>query len=298
MENLEIKQENPEIEEVSLDEIEETPDENPSLVKDYFVKENDLATKELASLFGQSEFELQKEFGTYKAKKIYKKLNLFIDDNYLHKDGIISKLRLAVKYGFYGVSVYPSLIPISKTVLKDSDVKVRALVNFPHGGDVYKVIKYSLKQAVELGADEIIVSVSSYEIKNGELKEIAKKYKKLLKYSRKKAVSLSLDAQSLTLAEIESAVCALSSIDINSIIVCLNSGVDKNLIESVVSAVAGREYVEFHSDVCSAEDAVSVLLGGINVLSTPLCEQVVLDLNKKINTTGCQATETVDKLSE
>lgn len=294
MENLEVKQENSEIEEVKLDDVEEIKEENPSLVKDYFAPESDLATKELASLFGQSEFELQKEFGTYKAKKIYKRLNLFIDDNYLHKDAVIGKLRLAVKYGFYGVTVYPLLIPIAKSVLKGSGVKVRALVGFPHGGDMYKVIKYSLKQAVELGADEIIIAVSSYDIKNGELKEIAKKYKKLLKYSRKKPISLSFDANSLSLAELESGVSALSTIDISAVSVNMHSGIDKHLIECIVSAVSSREKVEFSSDVCSAEDAVSILLGGVNLLSTPLCEEVVLDLNKKINVSCCQPSETLD----
>ena len=292
MENLDVSKES-EIVEIKLEKLEENK-ESPSLVKDYFAPESDLATKELASLFGQSEFELQKEFGTYKAKKIYKRLNLFIDDNFLHKDAVVSKLRLAKKYGFYGVTVYPLLIPIAKSMLKGSGVKVRALVGFPHGGDIYKVIKYSLKQAVECGADEIIISVSSYDIKNGDLKEIAKKYKKLLKYSRKKPISLSLDASSLTLAELESAVNALSTIDISAVSINMRTGVDKHLIESVVTAVCSREKVEFYSDVCSAEEAVSILLSGVNLLSTSLCEQVVLDLNKKINATTCQASETLD----
>ena len=292
MENLDVSKES-EIVEIKLEKLEENK-ESPSLVKDYFAPESDLATKELASLFGQSEFELQKEFGTYKAKKIYKRLNLFIDDNFLHKDAVVSKLRLAEKYGFYGVTVYPLLIPIAKSMLKGSGVKVRALVGFPHGGDIYKVIKYSLKQAVECGADEIIISVSSYDIKNGDLKEIAKKYKKLLKYSRKKPISLSLDASSLTLAELESAVNALSTIDISAVSINMRTGVDKHLIESVVTAVCSREKVEFYSDVCSAEEAVSILLSGVNLLSTSLCEQVVLDLNKKINATTCQASETLD----
>ena len=292
MENLDVSKES-EIVEIKLEKLEENK-ESPSLVKDYFAPESDLATKEMASLFGQSEFELQKEFGTYKAKKIYKRLNLFIDDNFLHKDAVVSKLRLAEKYGFYGVTVYPLLIPIAKSMLKGSGVKVRALVGFPHGGDIYKVIKYSLKQAVECGADEIIISVSSYDIKNGDLKEIAKKYKKLLKYSRKKPISLSLDASSLTLAELESAVNALSTIDISAVSINMRTGVDKHLIESVVTAVCSREKVEFYSDVCSAEEAVSILLSGVNLLSTSLCEQVVLDLNKKINATTCQASETLD----
>lgn len=297
MENLEIKQENAQIEEIKLDEI-PVKTEETSLVKDFFVKENGTSKKDLASLFGQSEFELQKEFGSYKAKKIYKRLNMFIDGNNSLKDEIVAKLDLSTKYAFYGVTVFPAHVPLAKNRLKNSGVKVRALVGYPFGLDGYKCTKYSLKQTVEKGADEIVLTIPSYAIKNGELKELSKFVKKLKKYVRKKPFILSLDARALTLAEIESAVNSLSCLDIFAINISIYSGVDKNLIESVVSAVAGRTQVEYFSDVCSAEDAVSVLLSGVNLLSTHACEQVVSDLNKKINTTGCQAPESVDKTVE
>ena len=142
------------------------------------------------------------------------------------------------------------------------------------------------------------MQISSYSVKNGELKELAKTVKKLQKYLRKKPLILSLDASTLSLSELESGVNALSVLDVSSINITMPCGIDKNIIENVVSSVAGRENVEYYSDICSAEDAVSVLLSGINVLTTPSCENVVLDLNKKNNTAGCQATESVDKTRE
>ena len=293
MENLEIKQENTQIEEVKLEEI-PTKTEDTSLVKDFFVKDNGSSKKELASLFGQSEYELQKEFGSYKAKKIYKRLNMFIDGNSALKEEIISKLDLASKYAFYGVTVFPLHLPLAKNRLKNSGVKVRVLIGYPYGLDGYKCIKYSLKQTIDRGADEIVLSIPSYLIKNGEIKEPIRCVKKLKKYLRKKPLTLSLDATYLTIAEIENAVNQFSALTISGINLLVNSGVDKNLIESVVNAVCSRAQIEYFSNVCSAEDAVSVLLSGVNLLTTHACEQVVSDLNKKINTTSCDKPETLD----
>ena len=60
MENLDVVEEKINLE----DKATQTPSEEKSVsfVKDFFVKESLSSTKELASLFGQSEFELQKEF--------------------------------------------------------------------------------------------------------------------------------------------------------------------------------------------------------------------------------------------
>lgn len=296
MENIDIKE--TENQEISLEEIKLDGGEEPSLVKDYFVKEGTTSKTDLASLFGQSEVELQKEFGSYKAKKIYKRLNVFIDGSTLLKDEIVSKLKLATKYGFYGVTVFLRHVALAKSYLKNSGVKVRALVGYPFGLDGYKTTKCALKQAVEKGADEVILQIPSYSVKNGELKELTKTVKKLQKYLRKKPLILSLDASALSLSELESGVNSLSCLDVLSLNITMPCGIDKNIIENVVSSVAGRENVEYYSNVCSAEDAVSVLLSGINVLTTPSCEKVVLDLNKKINTAGCQTVENVDKTRE
>ena len=53
-----------------------------SLVKDYFKDDQSGKIKKLADLFGQSELELKKEFASFKAKKVYKKLNYFIDGRF------------------------------------------------------------------------------------------------------------------------------------------------------------------------------------------------------------------------
>ena len=292
MENLEIKEEPLNIDEVKL-ESQETVENNQSLVKDFFVKENVNSTKELASLFGQSEVELQKEFGSYKAKKIYRKLGLFLDVTSLVQEEVIAKLKLLPKYGFYGVTAQPLVVPFIKSALNGSGVVVRALISYPYGLDTYKTLKVAVKQALEKGADELLLTISPYEIKNFDGKDLYKKINKLKKLSRNKMLIIALDGENLTLTQLDGIISHLAEAGVDGVsIKC--EGVDKNLIESAVQSANGKVKVELISNICSAEDAVSVMLSGINLLTTTNCEQVATDLNKKINTVGCQSPETLD----
>ncbi len=294
MENLDVMEEK-----LNIEKIDNQTDNanNQSLVKDFFVKDGANSAKELATLFGQSEVEFQKEFGSYKAKKIYKKLGMILDATTLVREEVVAKLKILPVYGFYGVSVQPFILPLVKHALKGSGVTVRALIAYPYGAETYKTLKCAVKQAVEMNADELLLSISPYEVKNFDGKELIKKVKKLKKLSRKKPLIALLDSSVLTLSELDGVIINLLNAGIDGIsIKC--EGVDKNLIESVVQSTSGKISVELMSNVCSAEDAVSVLLSGINLLTTSNCEQIATDLNKKINTVGCDKPQTVDKIEE
>lgn len=286
MENTELTENNDIKEtEINLDENALEKEQN-SLVKEFFVKEGGDSVKELSQLFGQSESELTKEFGSYKAKKILKRISCYIDISTKYRDGIVKELQSILKRGFYGVTLYSNVLPIAKNVLKGSDVKIRVLVNYPHGEETYKTTKYAVKQAVKTGADQIAIMLSPYEIKNGELKEVIKKLKKLIKKAKKKQMIVILNVEKLTLAEIETTIRQLSDLKLYAI--TLSGEVDKARISEVISACNVKTSIECFSSVCVAEQAISLLLSGVNVLTTDNYNEVVDDLNKKISgITGC-----------
>ncbi len=297
MENTENNQNFGEIEEVKLEmPLEEV--EKDSLIKDFFVKENGATVKELASLFGQSEYELKKEFGSYKAKKLCNRLSYFIDSQTLLKESVYKEIQTADKCGFYGVTVYPTAVPIAKNALKSGGVKIRALIGFPLGEEFYKVVRYSVKQSIEKGADEVIITLSSYQIKNGEGEDLVKKVKKLVKTARKRAVSILLDISLLTPTEIENTLKNLISTGVSGFTLKTCCGVDKSVIENAISLVENQARIEWFSDVDASEDAVSAFLSGAVLLTSSKCVEVVTDLNKKINCVGVTDGETVDKTSK
>ncbi len=290
MENL-VKRD---IEEIKLEDLPVSNEQ--SFVKDYFTEDGSQKIKELADLFGQSECELKKEFGSFKAKKVYKKLNYFIDNRFKLNGDIINLIKTAEKYGFYGVTVYPTALPLAVALLVGSSVKVRALIDYPSGESSFKTIKYSLKQALNDGAEEFLISLSAYEFKNDDNREIFKKVKKLVKKADGNKVSVLLDTAILSRAELEKIINLLWVSGIYSIVLMRSQGeLDKNLAIELASFAGDRINVECLCDINCSEVAVSTLLGGVSMLTTEYCQEIVLDFSKKINACDSVDAQPLDK---
>ena len=53
------------------------------------------------------------------------------------------------------VCVYPEWVPLARKLLKKTPVKVATVVNFPAGGNDFKLMKDEIKKGLSGGADEI-----------------------------------------------------------------------------------------------------------------------------------------------
>lgn len=292
-----LKNENS-VEEVKISE-EPLNASEPSLVKDYFTEDESGKIKELANLFGQSEGELKKEFGVFKAKKVYKKLNYFIDNRFRLVGDVIDMLNTATKYEFYGVTVYPTALPLAVSLLSGGNVKIRALIDYPSGESSYKAVKYSLKRAVKERADEILVAFSPYTVKNADEKESLKILKKLAKKAKNKRFSVLLDTSVLSKAELDYALNLLVNGGVSSVALHrLNGEVDKSLVVEFAEKFSGRLSVECFDDVNCSEVAVSTLIGGVNMLTSEYCQEIVLDFSKKINACEPSDCQVLDKTNK
>ncbi len=271
----------------------------PSFIKNFFTEEKVENIKELAELFGQSETEIKKEFGAFKAKKIYKKLNYLIDNRFRLKKDVVSLLETAVKYDFYGVSVYPSALKLAKNVLKGSDVKLRVLLNFPLGENDFKAVKYSVKLSRQSGADEIAVMLSAFSFKNYESVEITKQIKKLIKTAKNKKLVIMFDSANLSRIELENAITTCISLGIRSVLILNgNARLDREVVDDAVKISSNKVFLECKEGVCTAEQTVSMLVSGIDFLTSEHATEIVADLNDKINAStesGCKPLDKTDK---
>lgn len=88
-----------------------------------------------------------------------KPLNRYIDHTLLKanatKQDIINLCEEAKTYNFFSVCVNSAYVPLAKQQLKDSEVKVCAVIGFPLGASSTKAKVFEAKTAVEDGADEI-----------------------------------------------------------------------------------------------------------------------------------------------
>ncbi|MBR6736988.1 MAG: hypothetical protein IKL82_01315 [Clostridia bacterium] len=281
-----------ELNEAKLEEV-KLNGETDSVIKEFFLSSS--GEKELGALFGQSESELKKEFGSYKAQKIYRRLNLIIDNRDKLLGEVKSQLKEALKYGFNAVTVFPSVIELAKSVLKGA-VKVRALINYPYGEELTKTLNYSVKHAVKSGADELLITFPTFEFRSGDVQNIVKNLKKTVFLAKGRRVSVLLDLSILTLPEIESAISTLLSTGVYSAVLSYGSGeriVSKAVVEDAVNASVGLIKIECITPLCKAEDAVSLLLSGAGTVISKNVSEVATDLSGKIEVLG--ASETLDK---
>ena len=71
----------------------------------------------------------------------------------------------AKKMGLKSVQVFPCMVSLCKEVLKDSDVEINALINYPHGGFLTEQKLAEAQEAVELGASMVEVMINTRAIK-------------------------------------------------------------------------------------------------------------------------------------
>jgi deoxyribose-phosphate aldolase len=101
-----------------------------------------------------------------------KMLAALIDHTELHVDasyGDIRRLCLeAVKYGVASVTIHPVNIPLAVELLKDSKVKVDAVIGFPTGAYTIEGKVFETKDAIAKGAQEIDFVINVGALKAGD----------------------------------------------------------------------------------------------------------------------------------
>ena len=261
--------------------------QDSQIVKDYFLKDDkNSCIKELADLFGQSEGEMSKEFGVFKAKKLYKKLNYLVLDNSLFYEEVLKRLTIAVKYGFKSVTVLPSILTKTKSVLAGKGVEVRVLIDYPLGEELFKTRLYSLKTAIKKGADCLLVTLPISAIKNGEYKRVLKEIKKMLKVSKKRKFSLVIDFSKLNVNEVKELLLEVVKYGkIESIIP--TSGVDGVInfqaVKDLCELSGGKCKVEGFGYVTSSTQIVTALNSGASEILSENCPFIAEDLDAKLN---------------
>ena len=277
---------NNEIEVICETELQEA--EDSKVLKDYFLHEDGRSCmKELADLFGQSEGEMSKEFGVFKAQKLYKKLNYLIVDNTLFFEEILNRCNLAVKYGFKGVTVLPSTVKKAKFALARKGVEVRAIIDYPLGEETFKNRLYSVKTAIRNGADGLVITLPTSAIKNGEYKRLLKEFKKFQRVAKKRKVSVIIDFSKLNFNEVKPFIENLillkklhSLIPYNSFNGVMNFGAVKDLCDLTSNSCV----IEGAGKIETATEIVTALNSGAGEILSPDCPFIAEELNGKINT--------------
>ncbi len=74
----------------------------------------------------------------------------------------------AIRYGFYAVCVNPCHVELAYSLVKDSSVKVAAVIGFPHGMSTSEVKGFEAQKAIAAGASELDMVINIAALKEGD----------------------------------------------------------------------------------------------------------------------------------
>ena len=85
----------------------------------------------------------------------------------------IEKLcREALRYHFYSVCINPYFIPLVKSFLSGSNVKICSVIGFPLGASLSRVKAYETEEAIKEGAQEIDMVINISALKDKDYKRV------------------------------------------------------------------------------------------------------------------------------
>ncbi|AMK15710.1 deoxyribose-phosphate aldolase [Methanobrevibacter olleyae] len=136
-----------------------------------------------------------------KAKKLSKVIEFTNLDNSATIEEMKAFFDKAKEYGFYSVVVLPHYVKLAKEELKDTDIKVVTVVDFPLGaGNTEGKIAES-KKAIADGADEIDMMANIPAIKNHDFESVKNDIKSVKEAIGDKVLKVIIENTLLTVDE-------------------------------------------------------------------------------------------------
>lgn len=172
----------------------------------------------------------------------------------------------AMALGLKSVQVFPCMIETCKEVLKDSDVLINALINYPHGGFLISQKIDEAQEAVELGAGMVEVMVNTRAIKRHDYDYVLEEMKSIRQALPKDIiVKFIIEIEYLTDEEAaETAkIAALAGIDYISTSTGLYHRLDEN--RNDVELVASPEDIKLLKEASDGK----VKIQSVGYISTP-----------------------------
>ena len=177
-------------------------------------------------------------------------------------------------------------VALAKKVLAKSKVKVNALISYPYGeADIHAKI-FSTKRVVRSGADGIILTISSFEVKNGEYAKILKECLKVVWFSRKRKVSVLIDTDNISSSELENLYHVLSKDGkIYSLMPysMVENKSTSEMIKTAVNKVNGKTFINAFGCIEEVKESMNLILDGANSVSSTACPSLAITLQNQIN---------------
>src|SRR5438477_9525299 len=112
----------------------------------------------------------------------------YIDHTLLRPIGTTNDIRRlcteAMEYGMAAVCIFPSYIPMARTLLKDTRVKIATVIAFPFGVTFTEIKEAEMRASAAQGGDEMDFVINIAALKSGEDKAVEDEMQYLTAKSR------------------------------------------------------------------------------------------------------------------
>jgi deoxyribose-phosphate aldolase len=134
-----------------------------------------------------------------------KDFNRYIDHTILRpeatKKEVIAACEEAIKYNFATCFVLPCYLPLAKSILKGSGVKLGAPISFPFGYQDTEIKVWETKKAIEAGAEEIDMVINISYLKSQEYELVLEDISKVVSAAKPLGVKVIVETCYLTKEE-------------------------------------------------------------------------------------------------
>jgi deoxyribose-phosphate aldolase len=216
------------------------------------------------------------------------KLNRYIDHTLLKpsatKTDIITLCDEAKEHQFFSVCVNSSNVKLAVKQLKDTKVKVCAVIGFPLGAMSTKAKVFEAKQALKDGADEIDMVLNIGALKSEAYNKVKKDIKKVKKIMPKKILKVILETCFLSDDEIRIA-CKLA-LEAGADFIKTSTGFGTggatiHHVELMKSVAADKMKIKASGGIKDTETALKYIKLGVSRLGTSSGVSIVSGLISK-----------------
>lgn len=104
----------------------------------------------------------------------------------------------ALEYNFMTVCVQPYFVPLVSKLLKDSEIKVCTVIDFPHGSNSPSVKAFQIEELLKKGADEFDMVINISALKDKNEKVLREEIRKAVEVASGKIVKIIIETCYLT----------------------------------------------------------------------------------------------------
>ena len=238
-----------------------------------------------AKVFGISDDQMESEFKTYKAGKLFKKLGVMLTDPYMRINEFENSIASAIALGLDSVSVLPNRLSAAiKTAA--GKINIYVCVSFPYAVDDHKTKLYSIKKAVKSAAYGVELPLNVSDLSERKIKAVVKEYKKYRSIAKNKDFVLIADIEAMSPTDVGSLakICREAGVKTVKTSCALNgSKVDEYALNNLRSVLGNEVKIIAASASDDGKKVIEIFASGADVFSAPNAISLAKSLKDSIN---------------